>query len=69
MKCFICNRKLGRKPALVVCQDDQTVYIGRECYKLVANTGKAGYQPEHGPRLYLIEHDPRPDLPTHKAAH
>jgi len=58
-KCYACNRKLGKTPHLVTCCDEQTVYVGRECYKLIVAGGKQGYQPPlGGPRLYLLECKP-----------
>lgn len=54
-KCFACGRKLGASPQLVDTRDAQTVYVGRECYKLVVAAGANGYQPPRGgPRLYII---------------
>lgn len=58
-KCFACDRPLGESPARVDTRDGQTVFVGHECYVLVANAGEAGYQPpKGGPRLYHIL--PRP---------
>lgn len=52
-RCFACGRTLGAKPMLVDTRDGQTVYVGRECAKLVVAAGDAGYQPpKGGPRLY-----------------
>jgi len=54
-RCFACGRKLGRSYALVDTRDDQLVYVGSECFKLVMQAGDAGYQPPlGGPRLYPI---------------
>ena len=54
-KCFACDRRLGRTPALVDTRDGQTVYVGTECYKLIKAAGDTGYQPPTGgPRLYLL---------------
>lgn len=54
-KCFACDRKLGKSPQLVDTRDDQTVYVGSECFKLIAAAGKQGYQPpKGGPRLWLL---------------
>ena len=54
-KCFACGRKLGETPMLVDTRDDQLVYVGRECAKLVIASGEAGYQPPlGGPRLYAL---------------
>jgi hypothetical protein len=55
-RCFACDRKLGKNPALVRCADEQTVYVGRECFKLVKAAGTDGYLPPNGgPRLYLMD--------------
>ena len=52
-KCFACGKRLGKTPALVDTRDDQKVFVGRECYKLVLDAGQNGYQPpKGGPRLY-----------------
>lgn len=54
-KCFACGRKLGKKPQRVDTRDDQTVFVGRECYKLIVLSGEMGYQPPTGgPKLYLL---------------
>ena len=56
VNCFACDRKLGRNPKLVDTRDDQTVYVGTECYKLVMAAGEKGYQPPAGgPRLYPLK--------------
>lgn len=53
--CFACGRKLGKSPQLVDTRDDQTVYVGRECYRLIKAAGSNGYQsPLGGPRLFLL---------------
>lgn len=56
-RCFACSRKLPKAGAHVVaCIDDQTVYLGPECFKHVKRSGIEGYQPpKGGPRLYTIE--------------
>ncbi len=52
-KCFACDRRLGKSPKLVDTRDSQTVYVGSECFKLIAKAGETGYQPPlGGPRLY-----------------
>ena len=54
-RCFACNRKLGRNPALVDTRDGQTAFVGSECFKLIRRAGNAGWQPPMGgPRLYTI---------------
>lgn len=54
--CFACDRKLGKNPALIRCADEQTAYVGRECFKLIKAAGDAGWEnPKGGPRLYLLE--------------
>lgn len=54
-RCFACDRKLSRSYALVDTRDDQVVYVGSECFKLIAAAGDNGYQPpKGGPRLYPI---------------
>jgi hypothetical protein len=55
-RCYACDRKLGKAPQLVGCQDDQTVHVGIECYRLIKSAGAEGYQPSKGgPRLYLLQ--------------
>lgn len=59
-RCFACGRSLGKSPQLVDTRDGQTVYVGRECFKLVCEAGPEGYQPPNiGPRLWLCEPWPR----------
>jgi hypothetical protein len=58
-KCFVCGRKLGRNPKVVTCSDEQTVYVGVECYREITRGGAFGYQPPSGgPRLYLLQLKP-----------
>lgn len=56
-KCFACDRPLrGRqREYLVRCADEQTVFIGSDCFRRVRETGPDGYQPPlGGPRLFEI---------------
>lgn len=54
-KCFACDRRLGKNPALVDTRDGQTVFVGTECFKLIKAAGETGYQPPlGGPRLWLL---------------
>ena len=49
-KCFACGRRLGRNPNVAVCEDEQSVFVGSECYKQI---GLRGWKPpKGGPRLY-----------------
>lgn len=55
MRCFACNRGLGKSPQLVDTHDGQLVYVGRECFKLIAAAGEQGYQPPlGGPKLFAM---------------
>lgn len=55
-KCFACDRPLGKNPQLVQSAvDDQTMYVGSDCFKRVLASGDEGYQPPlGGPRLKVI---------------
>lgn len=54
-RCFACDRRLGRNPALIDTRDGQTAFVGSECFKLIRAAGDAGWQPpKGGPRLYLL---------------
>jgi len=53
--CFACGRILGRNPRRADTLEDQWVFIGSECYKLIRAAGAAGWQPpKGGPRLYVL---------------
>ena len=54
--CFACGRAITRfPPAIVDTRDDQTVYVGPECFQKVKQAGAEGYQPPMGgPRLWLL---------------
>jgi len=56
VRCFACDRVIQRKvPFQVDTRDDQIVFVGPECYKLVMAAGATGYQPpKGGPRLYPL---------------
>ena len=52
-KCFACDRPIKGQPCTVDTRDDQTVFVGPDCFKHVMAAGDAGYQPpKGGPRLY-----------------
>ena len=54
-RCFACGRKLGKNPALADTRDDQFVFVGAECFRLIKAAGATGFQPSRGgPRLYLM---------------
>lgn len=53
-RCFACGRPLGRNPRMADTRDEQMVYVGCECWKLIRAAGEAGYQPPRGgPRLFV----------------
>lgn len=55
-KCFACGRKLGKSPKLADTRDDQKVFVGSECFKMIQKAGESGYQPPGGgPRLYEVK--------------
>lgn len=54
-RCYACGKLLGTRPRLVDTREDQTVYVGPECFKRIVTAGDCGYQPpKGGPRLYLL---------------
>jgi hypothetical protein len=54
-QCYACDKVIRRRGYLVGCQDDQTVYVGPECFRHIKAAGANGYQPAlGGPRLYLL---------------
>jgi hypothetical protein len=54
-RCFACNKRLGKNPALVDTRDGQFVFVGSECFRLIKKAGESGYQPAMGgPRLYTL---------------
>jgi hypothetical protein len=53
-KCFACDKATSR-PRLVRCIDEQTVFVGADCFRRIKYSGKDGYQPPFGgPKLYCI---------------
>ena len=55
MKCFACDRALGRHPHTADTHEDQFVSVGSECFKLITSSGVSGYQPpKGGPRLFTL---------------
>jgi hypothetical protein len=56
-ECFACGKKVGDNPYVADTRDDQIVFVGRECFKLIAAGGEEeGYQPPlGGPRLYCLK--------------
>jgi hypothetical protein len=56
--CFACDCPMNSK-YLVRCIDEQTVFIGSECFKRVRTAGADGWQPSKGgPRLFTIQDAP-----------
>ena len=54
-KCFACDRKLGRNPAVADTHEDQWVFVGSECFKRILASGTEGWQPpKGGPRLWMV---------------
>lgn len=41
--CFVCDKRLGKNPRRADTHEDQTVYVGSECYKLIQDAGELGY--------------------------
>ena len=63
-RCFACDRKLGKNPAVVTCSDEQDVFVGSECYKDILAAGKDGWvPPSGGPRLFTLKNDPKRTAP------
>lgn len=55
--CFACRKRMRGLGYLVGCKDDQTVFVGAECFREIKKAGTDGYQPpKGGPRLYLVQH-------------
>jgi|GEM_PF-3037136 len=53
--CFACDRPMASK-YLVTCIDEQTVFVGSECFKKIRLAGVHGWQPpKGGPRLFTIQ--------------
>lgn len=44
-KCFACDKKLGKNPHVADTRDDQTVFVGADCYKKIEKAGQEGYRP------------------------
>lgn len=68
-RCFACGRAVGQSPKMADTRDDQIVFVGRECYKLIVAAGADGYQPPTGgPRLWLVDANTRDPLNRKKTA-
>ena len=53
--CFACDRLMSGK-YLVACIDEQTVFVGSECFKKIRVSGADGWQPpKGGPRLFTVQ--------------
>lgn len=55
-KCFACDKPLHARKFLVQSAvDEQTMFVGPDCYEHVLRAGEQGWQPPFGgPRLKLI---------------
>jgi hypothetical protein len=63
-QCYACGKPRKSELCRVVrCSDEQTVFVGPECFRRIKRSGEAGYQPPlGGPRLFLV--DKAPPLPS-----
>lgn len=48
-KCFICGRSVSQMAFKADTHEDQWVYVGSECRKLIT---EQGYQTKNGPKLF-----------------
>jgi hypothetical protein len=59
-RCFACDRVIkdtgdSARSHLVECIDEQTAFIGPECFRKVKRAGVDGWQPpKGGPRLFCL---------------
>jgi len=55
-RCFACDRLIRRKvPLEADTRDGQIVFVGPECFRMIAANGEQGYRPpKGGPRLYPV---------------
>ena len=59
LKCFACDRPIRAanpsKYMAITSDGAQNVYVGPDCYKLIARAGAIGYQPKGiSPRLFTL---------------
>jgi hypothetical protein len=61
MKCFACDRPLGRGYSVRLADDDhRPVTVGMDCFDHIAKAGAIGWQPpKGGPRLFRYVDDAR----------
>jgi hypothetical protein len=61
--CFACDKPLkdtATRGLLVTCADEQTVFVGAECFRHIKAGREAGWQPKKGgPRLYMLQYKPK----------
>jgi len=67
MKCFACSKKLGANPNIAICEDEQWVFVGSECFKQIVAQSRIeavkGWQPPAGgPKLYAGKFSPNGTL-------
>lgn len=53
-RCFACDRLLTASKHLVTCADEQTAFVGSECFKRIRKSADGWQPPKGGPRLFLI---------------
>jgi len=53
--CFACDRRIrSAAPAVAHCSDEQSVFVGADCFRKIKAAGKDGYRPpKGGPRLFI----------------
>ncbi len=55
MKCFACDKPMKGKPHLADTRDNQTVFVGPDCFSRIRAAGDDGYQPPlGGPKLFEV---------------
>lgn len=61
-RCFACGQALRRLKYLVTCSDEQTAFVGADCFLNIERANDLGWQPpKGGPRLYTLEALKRPE--------
>lgn len=54
-RCFVCDKALGKNPRRADTGEDQWVFVGSECYKLVQAAGSKGFEAcPNGVRLWEL---------------
>jgi len=53
IQCFVCGRRVGKRPRIAITLDGQVISVGRECIKKIDEAGEMGWASQDNPELIM----------------